>query len=88
METLALETETAISILNITEKKYYIHAVAKNIKQIKEKKYVENRKNKQELKLITDLGNKLIANKLIVTKADKWKTLVIHSQEEQKQKNK
>jgi hypothetical protein len=60
--------------------------VAKNIKQIKQKVYVENRKSKQELKLITDLGNKLIANKLIVTKADKGKTLVILSQEEQKKK--
>jgi hypothetical protein len=47
--------------------------VAKNIKQIKQKGNAENRKNKHEWKLITEIRNKLITNKLIATKADKGK---------------
>jgi hypothetical protein len=41
-----------------------------------------SRKNKEEWKLITNIKNKLRINLLIITKADKGKTLIIVSQEE------
>jgi hypothetical protein len=37
LETLALEVETAISKINITEQQYYRHMVAKTIKKINQK---------------------------------------------------
>jgi hypothetical protein len=44
------------------------------------------RGTKKEWKLITNIKNKMIKNQLIITKANKGKTLVIITQEEYKHK--
>jgi hypothetical protein len=43
-------------------------------------------KNKEEWKLIRNIQEKIRNNKLIITKADKGKTLIILTEEEFKQK--
>jgi hypothetical protein len=48
IETLALEAETAINSLNITEQIYYRHAVAKKLKEINKTKITHNTKHKEE----------------------------------------
>jgi hypothetical protein len=48
IETLALEAETAISKLNITEQNYYRHAVAKNIKRLSQNENMETNNNKNK----------------------------------------
>jgi hypothetical protein len=73
LETLALEAETAISNLYITEQQYYRHAVAININKINRQKNINNRRSKKEWKLIMDVKNKITTNKLIISKADKEK---------------
>jgi hypothetical protein len=45
VETLALETETAITQLTVTEQNYYRHAVTKQLKNINQKSNVINKKN-------------------------------------------
>jgi hypothetical protein len=60
--------------------------VAKKIKRLSQNENIENRKNRQEWKLITGIKNELTTNKLVITKADKGKTLVILTQEEYKRK--
>jgi hypothetical protein len=63
--------------------------IAQNIIRItQENKYnINNRKNKKEWKLITDIKNKVSTNKLTITKAGKGKTIVIFTQEEYKINN-
>jgi hypothetical protein len=82
IETLALEAETAISNLDITDQQYYRQAVTKNIKKLNQQETAKNKKSRKEWKLIIDIKNKIIANKLIVSKADKGKTVVILTIEE------
>ena len=86
IEILALEAETAISRLHITEQNYYRHAVAKKIKDINRNNNTNNKKNKYEWKQIMNIKNKISENKLTITKADKGKTLVILTQDEYKHK--
>jgi hypothetical protein len=86
IETLALEAETAINSLNITEQNYYRHAVVKKLKEINKTKITHNTKHKEEWKLIKNIQNKIYNNKLIITKAVKGKTLITLTEEEYKQK--
>jgi hypothetical protein len=51
--------------------------VAKTIKKINQKDNMNNTKNKLEWKLVRNIRNKLAENELIITKADKGKTIVI-----------
>jgi hypothetical protein len=88
IETLALEAETAISQLDATEQNYYRHAVAENLKNMGRSKNITCKKDRAEWKLITNIKKKMTTNKLIITKADKGKTLIILTQEEYKQKTK
>jgi hypothetical protein len=60
--TLALEAETAISNLHITEQNYYRHAVAKKIKDINRNSKTNNKKNKDEWKHILNIKNKISDN--------------------------
>jgi hypothetical protein len=85
IETVALEAETAISNLDVTEQNYYRYAVAGNIKNISRKDNITNKRNKEEWKLITNIKNEMIINRITITKADKGNTLVIATQEEYKQ---
>jgi hypothetical protein len=77
IETLALEAETAITNLDINEQNYYRHAVAKKIKDISKNNKTNNKKTKEEWKLIINIKYKIDTNKLIITRADKGKMLVI-----------
>jgi hypothetical protein len=88
LETLALEAETAISNLEVTEQNYYRHLIAKKIKDIHKnnKENNTNKKDKREWKQIMNIKNKINENKLIIIKADKGKTLVIFTHEEYKRK--
>jgi hypothetical protein len=61
IETLALEAETAVSNLDVTEQNYYRLAVARNIKDISQKDNITN-KNKEEWKLLKNIKNKMVMN--------------------------
>jgi hypothetical protein len=82
LETLALEAETAITKINATEQQYYRYMVAKTIKMINQKDNTNNTRNKMEWKLIRNIRNKRAENELIITKADKGKTIVILTTED------
>jgi hypothetical protein len=86
IETSALEAETAICNLDITEQNYYRQAVAKKIKNISRYNKIRNKKDKEEWKQIMNIINKILKNKLTITKADKGKTQVILREEEYKHK--
>jgi predicted glycosyltransferase involved in capsule biosynthesis len=77
IETLALEAETAITNLDINNQNYYRHAVAKKIKEISKNNQINNKKTKEEWKQIMNIKNKIDTNRLIITRADTRKTLVI-----------
>jgi hypothetical protein len=87
IEILALEAETAITKLDITEQNYYRHIVAKQIININihKDKYI-NHNNMREWKSAMHIKRKIQDNKLTITKADKGKTLVILTEEEYQQK--
>jgi hypothetical protein len=57
-ETLALEAETAISSLDVTEQNYYRHRVARNIKNISWKDNVTNKRKTEEWELLTNIKTK------------------------------
>jgi hypothetical protein len=82
LETLALEAETVISKINATEQQYYKHMIVKTIKKINQKDNANNTRNKMEWKVIRNIRNKLAENELIITKADKRKTIVIRTMED------
>jgi hypothetical protein len=86
LETLAFEAETAVSKINATEQQYYRHMVTKTIKKINQKDNTNNTSSKTEWKLIRDNRNKLAKNELIITQADKGKTIVILTIEDYTQK--
>jgi hypothetical protein len=86
LETLPLEAETAISKINATEQQYYRHMIAKTIKRINQKDSMHSIRSKIEWKLIRHIRNKLMENELIITKADKGKTIVILTKEDYTQK--
>jgi hypothetical protein len=88
IETLALEAEKAINQSDATEKNYYRHAVAKNLKIISQRNSTTNEKNKNKIEwnIINNIKRKMETNELTLTKADKGKTLIILTQEEYKQK--
>jgi hypothetical protein len=76
LETLALEAETIINNLGIT-KQYYKHAVAKNVKKMHQESNKNNIRKKKKRKIITDIKNKILTNKLTIIKAGNGKTVVI-----------
>jgi predicted transcriptional regulator len=59
---------------------------AKTIKKINQKDNTNNTSNKIEWKLIRNIRNTLAENELIITKADKGKTIVILTKEDYTQK--
>ena len=65
--------------MDAIEQNYYRHAVAKSLKNISQRNSALNEKikNKYEWKIISNIKQKMEANDLIVTKADKGKTLII-----------
>jgi hypothetical protein len=67
--------------LDVNKQNYYRHIVAKE--QIKKNNQTNNnKKTKGEWKQIMSIRRKIDINKLIITKADKGKTLVILTKEE------
>jgi GTP-binding protein EngB required for normal cell division len=85
LETLALEAETT-SKINAMEQQYYTHMVAKTIKKINQKDSMNSIRSKMEWKLIRHIRNKLIEYELVITKADKGKTIAILRTEDYTQK--
>jgi predicted nucleotide-binding protein (sugar kinase/HSP70/actin superfamily) len=75
-----------MSNLHINEQNNYRHAVAKTIKDIGKNNKVNNKKSKEEWKQIMNIKNKIDTNKLIITRAEKGKTLIILTHEEYKHK--
>jgi hypothetical protein len=78
-ENLALEAETAISHLHISEQNYMRHLVANNIKHLIEldKKNRNNKQTKTEWNILKNIKQKLENNNLILTQADNGKEIVI-----------
>jgi hypothetical protein len=72
--------------LNATEQQYYRHMEAKTIKKINQKDNMNNTRSKIEWKLIRNMKIKLAENELILTKADKGKTIVTLTIEDYTQK--
>jgi hypothetical protein len=85
IEQLALEAETAISKLNILEQDHYRHLVANNIKTLITREQRPNTLYKEEWNIIRNIKNKIKEHDLIITKADKGKTIIIMEQHEYKQ---
>jgi hypothetical protein len=64
---LALEAETAINKLDITEQQYYRHRVAKTIKRMNQKDNNKNNiRNRLEWKHIIRIKQKISKNELII----------------------
>jgi hypothetical protein len=60
------------------EQNYYRHVVAKILKNISQGNNTISKKNKTKWKIITNIKSKIRTNELIITKADKGNTLIIH----------
>jgi hypothetical protein len=69
-------------------KNYYRHTVSKNLKIICQSNNTTSKKNKVEWKIITNIKRKMTTSQLVMTKANKGKTLIILTQEEYKQETK
>jgi hypothetical protein len=82
VEQLAVEAETAISKLNILEQDHYRYLVANNIKHLITRKQRNNTMNKEEWNIIRNIKEKIEEHNLIITRADKGKTIVIMEQQE------
>jgi len=82
IEQLALEAETAISKLNILEQDHYRHLVANNIKNLITREQRPNTLYKEEWNTIKNIKNKIKEHNLIITKADKGKSIIIMEQHE------
>jgi hypothetical protein len=65
-----------------TEQNYYRYAVAKKLKNINKTNITYNTKYKKEWKLIRNIQDKIRNNKLMITKADKGKILIILTEKE------
>jgi hypothetical protein len=83
IEILALEAETTITHLHITEKDHYRFMVAKNIKWLMKNHNNNNNNNiaKHEWKK-KNIKKKIWGNNLIITRGDKRKTIIIMEKQE------
>jgi hypothetical protein len=89
MENIALEAETAIGRLEPSEQCTIRYLVAKNLEKLIRAKNNRIQKLWAKQETTTIIGNlrkKITDNKLILTKADKGKTIVILHQQEYNQK--
>jgi hypothetical protein len=78
---LAMETESALSLLPPGEQEYTGHQIAKNIKKLLNQQNSQNGKTslkgKEEFRLLTQIKEKLHRNRTLITKADKGNTVVV-----------
>jgi hypothetical protein len=94
IKTLAIEADTAVNQINITEQAYMRQLVANKLqKLINQEKTKNNNKKayatkqaKYEKQLVWNIKKKINENDLIITKADKGNTLIIMKQDEYNQK--
>jgi hypothetical protein len=77
IKTLALEAETAISYAEAHEQNYLRYAVSRALTQLVNKNIHNNRIAKQEWNTMKEIKQKITNNKLIITQADKGKSVVI-----------
>jgi hypothetical protein len=86
---LALEADSAISLVNPLQQNFLKHLVAKHIQKLKQKYSIQNYnkiKAKQEWKILKEIKQKITNNNLIITRADKGRTVVITEYDEYKAK--
>jgi hypothetical protein len=81
IENVALEAETAISHLHLSEQDHMRHLVANNLKRLiesdKNKKNRNNKHTKNEWNILKSIKQKSENNNLVLTHADKGKTVVV-----------
>jgi hypothetical protein len=61
--------------------------VGKKLKNMSPSENITCKKDRADCKLITNIKKKMTTNKLIITKTDKGKTLIILTQDEYKEKH-
>jgi hypothetical protein len=88
IRTLAIEAETAISYMKAIEQNCIRQAVVKSIKQLLRKSNQNNTRAKHEWKTLNNIKEKLTECKLIITQADKGKTIVVIYEQEYLHSNK
>jgi mRNA-degrading endonuclease RelE of RelBE toxin-antitoxin system len=77
LKTLALEAATAISLADESKQNYLRHAVSKSLSQLINKIIHNSITGKREWKNMKGIKQKIMDNRLIITQADKGKTIVI-----------
>jgi hypothetical protein len=77
LKTLGFEAETAISYANEFKQSYLRHAVSKTIRHLSNKNIQNNITAKQEWRTMKDIKKIITEHKLIKTRADKRKTIVV-----------
>jgi hypothetical protein len=85
---LALEADSAITLVKPLQQNFLKHLVAKHIQKLKHKYSAQNYnhiKAKQEWNILKRIKQK-INNNLIITRADKGRTVVITKYDEYKTK--
>jgi hypothetical protein len=84
---LALEADSATSLADPLQQNYLKHLVAKHIQKLQQKYSTQNYNNKktqQEWNVLKGIKQKISNNNLVVTRADKGKTVVITEADEYK----
>jgi hypothetical protein len=82
---LAIEAEAAILKISLQEQDYYRYLVAHNIKKLEQGGRRKNKYKSNEWKIMKEIKNKIQKHNLIITKADKGKTIVIMSLQQYQQ---
>jgi hypothetical protein len=77
LKTVGFEAETAISYANEFKQSYLRHVVSKTIKHLINKNIQNNVTAKQEWKTMKDIKKIITEHKLIISRADKRKTVVV-----------
>jgi hypothetical protein len=80
---MALEAETAISYIDVTKQDHLRHTVAEHVAKIQRNIHINNNNREQdkyEWRTMKELKEKLKKYNLIVTRADKGRTVVIMEQ--------
>jgi hypothetical protein len=74
IDRLALEADSAISLVNPLQQNFLKHLVAKHIQKLKHKYFTQNYNNvkaKEEWNILKGIKQKITSNNLIITRADK-----------------
>jgi hypothetical protein len=86
LENLITETEAAISRLRVQDQEGFRYLAERNIDKVIKKKETKDGDMKSEYVILNSVKLKLSDNNLIVTRADKGKSVVIINKEELQKK--